>query len=168
MYSIDLEAHWRDWLSAGDVARVAALVAATGFFNREEQEIAVELVNERLERGTASSYAFVLVEVGGSLAGYACYGHTPGTVGSYDLYWIVVDPAQQRCGLGTRLLAEVESRIRQAGGSHVWIDTSGREQYRPTHAFYRRNGYTEIARLGEFYAPGDDKLIFTKNLLASN
>ena len=164
MPSVDIEPQWRDWVSAGDVDRIAGLVADTGFFNREEQEIAVELVADRLERGTASGYDFLLAEIDGSLTGYACFGHTPGTASSYDLYWIVVAPAQQRCGLGTRLLAEVESRIRRVGGSHVWIDTSGREQYHPTRAFYLARGYQVAARLIDFYAVGDDKLILSKAL----
>ncbi len=164
MSSLEVELRWRDEVAATDVTRVADLVAATGFFNPEEQKIAVELVDERLQRGEASGYSFVLAEVDSDLAGYACYGHTPGTVGSYDLYWIVVAPYAQRSGLGTRLLREVEGRVRAAGGSHIWIDTSGREQYLPTRAFYLGRGYREAARLVDFYAPGDDKLILTKRL----
>jgi ribosomal protein S18 acetylase RimI-like enzyme len=156
--------HWRERVSASDVGRVSSLVEATGFFSREEREVAIELVDERLEKGEASGYAFLFAEGEEELLGYACYGRTPGTVSSYDLYWIVVSPSHQGSGVGSCLLTEVESRIRGAGGTQIWIDTSGRAQYAPTRAFYRKRGYRQEARLSDFYAPGDDKLILVKRL----
>lgn len=164
MTSLAVPAVWRDWVSPRDVRRVGDLVAATDFFNREEQEIAIELVHERLERGAASGYSFLFAEEGADLTGFACYGHTPGTAASYDLYWIVVAPRAQRTGIGSRLLCEIESRVRVQGGVHIWVETSGRTQYQPTRDFYLHRGYRRAARLRDFYAPGDDKLILTKRL----
>ena len=164
MNSLAVPAAWRDWVSPRDVRRVSDLVAATGFFSREEQEIAIELVHEKMERGAVSGYSFLFAEDSEDLTGFACYGHTPGTAASYDLYWIVVAPLAQRSGLGSSLLYEVESRVRRQGGAHIWIETSGRAQYQPTRDFYLRRGYRRVARLKDFYAPGDDKLILTKSL----
>jgi hypothetical protein len=42
------------------------------------------------------------------------------------------------------------------------VETSSRPEYAPTRAFYERRGYAEAARMREFYAPGDDRVIFTK------
>jgi ribosomal protein S18 acetylase RimI-like enzyme len=143
---------------------VRTLVERTGFFNREEVEIAVELVEDRLVHGVASGYEFVFSDVMGQLAGYACYGSIPCTMGSYDLYWIAVDPSYQRQGIGRLLVSAVESRIGAKGGQRIYIDTSGREQYAPTRAFYERNGFRCEARLKDFYAPGDDRVIYAKIL----
>jgi ribosomal protein S18 acetylase RimI-like enzyme len=156
------ELRWRDRVVPEDAERVAGLVEATGFFSREEEEIAVELVEERLAGGEASGYSFLFAESGSDLVGYTCYGHTPGTATSYDLYWIVVAPRSQRAGIGGRLLTESESRIWRAGGTQIWVDTSGRAQYRPTREFYLRHGYEQAARLVDFYSAGDDKLILVK------
>lgn len=158
---------WRVTLQASDAAAVRALVAETGFFSESEQRVAVELVEETLSRGEASGYAFVFadnVDDAGRLLGYTCYGPIPATESSYDLYWIAVAPELQRKGLGGELLRETERLARQQGASRMFIDTSGREQYTPTRRFYERMGYFAEARLSDFYAPGDDKIIFAKSL----
>ncbi|HEX6965865.1 MAG TPA: GNAT family N-acetyltransferase [Gemmatimonadaceae bacterium] len=96
------------------------------------------------------------------LVGYACYGPTPGTDRTYDLYWIAVDPAMHGTGIGTTLLTEVERRLTGQHARLLVVETSSRSDYAATRAFYRRCGYTESARVREFYAPGDDRIIFTK------
>jgi len=155
---------YRRNIRAEDLKAVRELVQATGFFNSAETEIAVELVQERLAKGAASGYEFVLAESGGSLAGYACYGSIAGTQESHDLYWIVVHPDLQGKGLGSAMLKETEGCIASAGGRRIYVETSSRAQYAPTRAFYARCGYREEARLADFYAPGDGKVIFVKVL----
>jgi ribosomal protein S18 acetylase RimI-like enzyme len=153
---------FRSAVRAGDAQRVGELVAATGFFSSAERQIAIELVEERLARGAASGYEFVLAERGGALAGYACYGPIAGTRSSHDLYWIAVRPEEQSRGLGRRLLALAERTIAESGGTRVYVDTSTRAQYAPTRAFYERAGYRRAALLEDFYAPGDGKVIYVK------
>jgi ribosomal protein S18 acetylase RimI-like enzyme len=99
------------------------------------------------------------------LAGYVCYGPTPGTDRTFDLYWIAVDPAMHGAGIGTTLLTEVERRLTGQHARLLVVETSSRSDYAQTRAFYRRHGYTESARVHEFYAPSDDRIIFTKRFL---
>lgn len=155
---------WRETAEPPDVVRVSAIVEATGFFTTEEVAIARELVEERLAKGAASGYEFYFAEGGGALHGYACYGRTPGTDHSWDLYWIVVDPGSQGEGLGREILARIEPKIHAARGRLLWADTSSTERYAPTRAFYLRAGFHEAARLANFYRPGDDKVIYEKRL----
>jgi ribosomal protein S18 acetylase RimI-like enzyme len=117
--------------------------------------------------GKEPDYSFVGVFTDdGHLLGYACYGPTPDTDRTYDLYWIAVDPAAQGSGAGTRLLAEVERRLRESRGRMLVVETSSRDEYDATRAFYTARGYQEAARVGHFYAPGDDRVIYTKRLSA--
>ena len=153
-----------DRLQWHDVERVRRLVESTGFFSAAEVELAVELVTERLQRGVASGYEFIMAEFGGELAGYACFGPIPATVASYDLYWIAVPPDCQGRGLGRRLIEEVERRVRAAGGRRIYVDTSRRSQYESTRAFYEGCGYRLSAVLDDFYGPGDGKAIYLKKL----
>jgi len=155
---------WRTSLVPTDVAAVRALVSATGFFDAQEVQIAVELVEETLARGADSGYAFVFAELAGNPVAYSCYGPIPGTQSSFDLYWIAVAPRQQRLGLGKELLLRTEQLACAAGATLVFVETSGRAQYAPTRAFYERMGYRLEATLGDFYAIGDDKLIYSKHL----
>lgn len=147
-----------------DRERVREIVTATDFFRAEEIDVAVELVDERLERGAASDYCFVFADERGVTLGYSCFGPIPLTVASWDLYWIAVDPARQGRGLGRRLLAASEDEIRRRGGTRVYVDTSTRDQYTPTRAFYEHCGYDLAARLADFYAPGDGKAVYCKVL----
>lgn len=148
----------------GDARGVGELVAATGVFTDAEVDLAVELVAERLARGPASGYEFVFAESAGRLVGYTCYGPVPATEGSYDLYWIAVEPSRQRAGIGAALLAETEARLRRLAVRRLYAETSGTEGYAPTRAFYQRHGFAEEARLQHFYRPGDDKVIYVKRL----
>jgi D-alanine-D-alanine ligase len=141
---------------------VRRIVTSTDFFRPDELEVAVELVDERLARGDASGYHFIFAERDGRTVGYACYGPIACTVGSYDLYWIAVDQACQGQGIGRRLLAEAEESIRRAGGRRIYVETSGRPQYDATRRFYERCGYRREACLVDFYAPGDDKVVYMK------
>jgi D-alanine-D-alanine ligase-like ATP-grasp enzyme/GNAT superfamily N-acetyltransferase len=152
-----------DRLEAGDVAAVEKLALEAGVFSDAEVELAVELAEDALAHGAeASGHHFLFARRSGSVLGYACYGPIDGTQGSFDLYWIVVSAAGQGRGLGRRLLAETEARMRARGGRRIYVETSGRRDYAPTRAFYECAGYAAEARLADFYAPGDDKWIYAK------
>jgi ribosomal protein S18 acetylase RimI-like enzyme len=102
----------------------------------------------------------------GDLAGYVCYGATPGTDRTYDLYWIAVHPEYQGNGGGSRLLDEVERRLQDREARLLVVETSSRNDYAATRRFYEHRGYREHARLRDFYAPGDDRVIYAKQLRA--
>jgi len=158
----------RNALIAGDRGAIESLVAGTGFFHPAEVAVAVELVDERLARGPASGYEFLLAELDGEVIGYACYGPIACTTGSYDLFWIAVDARFQRHGVGRLLMRAAETEVARLGGRRIYIDTSGKPQYEPTRAFYERNGFVCEARLVDFYAPGDDRVIFVNTLLSES
>lgn len=148
-----------------DPERIHRLVEITGFFSDAEVRMARELVEERLSKGLESGYHFVFAEHYGRLIGYACYGPVPCTASSYDLYWIAIHPDFHRRGIGRRLIQETENRIKQAGGSRIYVDTSQRSQYASTRDFYQGSGYHLETVLTDFYAPGDGKAIYCKALI---
>jgi ribosomal protein S18 acetylase RimI-like enzyme len=145
-----------------DIEAVASILKRSGFFNREEQEVGVSLVKERLQLGEPSLYFFQFAQRQQQVLGYTCFGPIPGTQNSYDLYWIAVDPAYQKQGIGSLLLGGTEAEIEKRGGKRIYIETSSSELYVPTRSFYTSHGYQLEARLVHYYAPGDDKLIYVK------
>jgi ribosomal protein S18 acetylase RimI-like enzyme len=147
-----------------DREAVRSIVERTGFFRADEINVAVELVDEHLARGVASGYHFVFAENDSQVVGYACFGPIACTVASFDLYWIAVEPAFQGQGLGQFLMRAVETQIAAAGGRRIYADTSGQSKYASTRGFYERNGFRCEARLVDFYAPGDDRIIFEKTI----
>lgn len=154
-------------LKMTDRSRIEEMVVASGNFNAVEIETALELVDEALKRGEASGYIFAVLEgkkEDPPVKGYACYGPTPLTQGVYDLYWIVVDLADQGKGFGRVLIEYVERDVMRRGGRMLLIETSSQETYGATIRFYERSGYELVARIKNFYRIGDDKLVFSKEL----
>jgi GNAT superfamily N-acetyltransferase len=153
---------YRDHVLPGDRDVVREIIASSGFFSAAEVDIAVELVDVRLAQGLQSGYYFLFAELDGEVVGYTCFGPIPGTLLSYDLYWIAVRPAYQGLGLGTTLLVRSEQTIVALGGSRIYIETSSRPLYAPTHAFYCARHYRQEGYLADYYAPGDAKVIYVK------
>ena len=156
-------------LSMRDRQAVRQIIEATDRFTASEVATALELIDEWLARGEASDYyTFVIEEENAPspsvVRGYVCYGPTPLTEGTYDLYWIAVDPLSHGRGYGHRLLAFAEDDIRRRGGRLLLIETSSQESYAPTIRFYERSGYHVAARIRDYYRRGDDKLVFAKLL----
>jgi len=98
------------------------------------------------------------------MLGYACFGPHPLTQGTYDLYWIVVDPIAQGRGIGHALLARVEAEVQARGGRLLLVETSSTPAYASARRFYESSGYRCEATIHDFYAPGDNLVIFSKDL----
>ena len=152
-------------LVTADRETVGQILEASGSFTAEERGIALELIDEWIERGEASGYITCVIEESSEqVRGYICYGPTPLTDGTFDLYWIAVESTAQGKGYGQRLLRHAEGDVRQRGGRLLLIETSSQESYGSTIRFYERAGYELVARIPGYYRPGDDKLVFAKSL----
>lgn len=143
-----------------DIDNVRDIITSTNFFQDHEIPVAVELVEERLEKGLESGYHFIFASIVGKTIAYACYGEIPCTKGSYDLYWIVTHNDYRGKGIGKALMAEVEKQIMGSGGRVIYIETSSKPQYKPTRLFYENYGCVTEAVLKDFYDYGDDKIIY--------
>ncbi len=147
-----------------DRKAIEKLLAGTKAFHKREIEVAIELLDDRLEKGEGSEYIFLFCETGGRLAGYVCYGPITMTKGRFDLYWIAVEASMQGRGIGAALLRKAEGEMARLGCRHVYAETASKKQYALTRQFYRKNGYSFVALVPEYYAADDDKLIFMKTL----
>ncbi len=136
----------------------------TGYFRPDEIEVACEVLDDALLKGAEGHYQSFTAESDGKAVGWICFGPTPCTLGTFDIYWIVVDPASQRMGIGSSLLKQAETLIASGGGRMSVIETSGKGLYDSTRGFYNKLGYSEQARIAGFYADGDDKIIYTRKI----
>jgi ribosomal protein S18 acetylase RimI-like enzyme len=150
--------------SAVDRKEIVALLALTAEFAPVDFTVACELLDAYLEDVSGSGYPTLVIEDGGEIAGYVCYGPTPLTEGVWDIYWIAVAPRSRGKGYGRKLIVTVEQKISQAGGRMVLIETSSTEPYEPARKLYLALGYTLEAVVRDFYKTGDDKLIYRKTL----
>lgn len=86
------------------------------------------------------------------------------TDGTWNALLIAVHPTHQGRGVGAALMAAVDRMVAARGGRIVLVETSGLPAFARTRAFYRRLGYTKEARIRDFYAAGEDKIVFRKAL----
>ena len=150
-------------LTAADRARIEEITRAVGRFRDDEIPVALEVFDAAVRPDSDGSYTVLGAEQDARLTGWICWGPTPCTLGTYDLYWMAVDPAVQGTGVGTALLSEMERRL--AGIARlIIIETAGRPDYAPTRAFYQARGYEPVSRIPDFYAPGDDQVVFVKSV----
>ncbi len=145
---------------------IRSILTSTSAFSDQEIDVALELVMENLDKGSQKSgYHFLLARKdSGPMAGFTCFGPIPCTESGYDLYWIAVHRDFQGKGLGKRLYLETEKEIIAGSGTRILAETSSRKTYVQARNFYLSQGFTKVCRLKDFYAPGDDKIIYEKVL----
>lgn len=149
-------------LRVSDEEAVESMTRAVGVFRDDEIPIAIEVFLATARGG--DTYEGLAAERDGRLAGWISWGPTPCTLGTFDLYWIVVAPDCQGQGVGMALLEAMERTV--AGRARlIVVETSSRSDYQGTRSFYIKHGYALVAQIANYYASGDDKLTFIKSVL---
>jgi ribosomal protein S18 acetylase RimI-like enzyme len=159
-------------VSAEDRPGLEAVLRSDATFRADEIAVALELVDAAIDR--TDDYQVLVAtlpgvpgpggELAGDVAGYLCYGPTPMTAATYDLYWIVIHQAARGRGLAGALLAEMERELAARRATAVRVETSEQESHGAARRLYARHGYPEVARLDDFYGPGDGLVLYYKRL----
>jgi ribosomal protein S18 acetylase RimI-like enzyme len=152
------------WASAKDRAAVVSLLEDTKFFRPVELKIAEEVFDDAIAKGPQGDYQSYVALDRETAVGWVCYGATPCTIGTFDIYWIAVSPKSQGKGIGALLMDFATDLIKKQNGRIIVVETSGNERYISTRHFYEKLGYTKAAQIAHFYADGDDKVIYIKKL----
>ncbi len=126
-------------------------------------ECALEVIDTAL-RPSDPSYRVLVAVKDNRLVGYICFGPTPMTEGTYDLYWIASDPDVRGQGVGATLVSAMEGELRRTQARLIRVETSAMEAYGPTRGFYRSMQYHEESRFRDFYRAGEDLIILSKRL----
>jgi ribosomal protein S18 acetylase RimI-like enzyme len=156
-----------------DTPAVVALAVATGLFLPDQLEplhealAGLHSVHSEHNGGAVEPDQQLVVWVdvaGGPPVGAAYFGPDAMTDQKWDLWMIAVAPERQGQGIGGQLLGFAEAQIRASAGRLLLIDTSSLAKYNATHAFYLKHGYSEVARIPDFYADGDSKVVFAKKM----
>ena len=152
------------WSEAADRDAILQFVKETAFFHVGELSVATEVLDDAIRQGPSGDYQSYTLMQGKEPVGWVCFGPTPCTQGTFDVYWIAVAPRCQGRGYGKLLLKQAEELIQARQGRLVLAETSGRALYNSTRHFYLAAGYHEVSRVPEFYAPNDDRVIYAKYL----
>ena len=86
------------------------------------------------------------------------------TDGTFNLLALGVRADRQGEGLASAMIDDLESRLRSNGGRVLIVETSGLPEYETVRGLYERRGFTRQATIPEFYAAGEDKVVFWKKL----
>jgi Acetyltransferases len=158
----------RTTLSDNDIINIRTLLRKTGFFDAapDEIDVAIKLIEEARTKGNnIDNYRVIIADIASNtekwIAGYICFAKVPCSISTYEIYWLAVDSSIQGKGIGKKLINEAFKEIKELKGNKLILHTAGRSQYIPTHKFYESIGFTEEARIKDYYAIGDDGIIYS-------
>ena len=150
-----------DQTVAEDIEPILEISRQTGVFDDEELTTILELLNEYFSLGAQKSgYYFLSCREGQRVIGFACYGPRALTQGTFDLFWIATAPTTARQGVGRALLERVVQDVKAMQGRLIIAETSGHPDYAPARDFYEKHNYQCAAVITDFYAPGDDLVVY--------
>ena len=148
-----------------DRATLLSMLIKTRSFTSAEIDVAMELIDIVLKDRVQKDYRIeCMVNDQDLVVGYICYGPTPMAQGTFDLYWVAVDPDYQKQGAGSKLLSFLEEVVKARGGRMILADTSTIPDFEKTQKFYLKNGFQEVARIPDYYRPGNDRITFCRRL----
>lgn len=142
-----------------DVAQIKGIADATALFPSEMLD---EMISGYFD-GSKPDIWFSCTLEGQAISFGFCEPERM-TEGTWNLLAIAVLPEHQGSGVGAEMLRYLEGRLAKQGGRILLVETAGIPEFERTRDFYRKNGFTEEARIREFYEPGVDKIVFWKRL----
>ncbi|WP_298938612.1 GNAT family N-acetyltransferase [uncultured Ruegeria sp.] len=143
-----------------DIAALQKVLNGTELF---PSEMLPDMVSDFLSE-EESSDIWLTCEADGNAVGF-CYAVPEELAeGAWNMLAIAVLPAQQGDGCGGAIAQHLENELKERGQRILIADTSGAAEFAQTREFYRKNGYSEEARIRDFWAAGDDKVVFWKSL----
>ncbi len=153
-------------IADGDRDALEAALRSDETFRADEIDVALELIDDAL-KGSDDYWVRVATdpEVPVAIAGYICYGPTPMTESTYDLYWIVTHVQARGRGVAGALIQHMEQDLRSHDATGIRVETSQMEGYGAARKLYARWDYPEASRLTDFYKKGDDLITYYKRLV---
>ncbi len=148
-----------------DLAALVDLIIAIELFPPDEIRELAEMITTYLNSEVKRQFWMVDDDAESGLSGVVYCEPEQMTQGTWNLRLIGVHRKRRGEGRGKRLLERTEAMVLQRNGRILIVETSATESFENTRAFYAKCGYTEEARIRDFYKDGDDKVVFWKALL---
>lgn len=146
-------------LLRGDLDRVGHLVGVNDMFPPE----LLEGMTAPYFDGDGAEHRWIVFDDRRVVAA-AYYVPEPLTDGTWNVLMICVDPLEHGSGKGSALMRHIEAELLSQGVRILLVETSGVPAFERTRQFYHMLGYDQEARIRDYYAEGDDKIIFRKAL----
>lgn len=101
---------------------------------------------------------------GPALVGWIASRRASRTGNTHQVVGLNVLPAQQRRGIGSRLLATLEAEVAAAGGRILLLELSSQPGHIQLRQFLSRHGFRPCGEVPDFYREGDARLTYAKYL----
>lgn len=147
-----------------DYEAMLELFKAITLFTDDERLVIKELLDTYLFNETQKDYLFYVSTSEKQLTAFICFGPTPMTSNTFDLYWVGTHPEYRRQGLAESLINVMKDYMKSQNAKIIRVETASQDLYSQTVAFYDRLGFQAEARLKDFYRDGDDLIIYTMRL----
>ena len=105
-------------LIESDREKIKCILESTDNFNEDEINIAMELINIYINDENQKDYEIFVDEEEKVIRGYVCIGPRPLTTGTYDLYWIAVNPDVQAW---EDLMWRFQKPLKEAKEGEKWL-----------------------------------------------
>ena len=147
-----------------DTPALIALAEGTGVFKPGETRTLAEVLGDYHAHEQANGHRCVTAWQDAEAIGFVYWAPEEMTDRTFCLWWIAVRRDLQSRGAGAELLRTCEQGVFAAGGRLLLIETSSLPEYEPTRRFYAKHGYGEPSVVRDYYADGDDLLVYRKRL----
>lgn len=147
-----------------DLQGVISLSVAAGLFGEDDAHVPQQMMKDFLAGNTAGHRCLVDVE-DEEVIGVAYYAPAVATDGTWYLIMLAVRPDRQGQGRGATLMQHVEKALREDKQRILLVETSGDATYEKTRSFYAKCGYEQEARVRDYYAAGEDMVLFRKEVV---
>jgi len=147
-----------------DTPRLLTITEGTRVFRPIEIQALQEVLDDYHATTHAHGHRSITYEHEGQPIGFAYYAPAAMTDRTWYLYWIAVSKDIHAKGIGSKLLHYLEEDIRRQQGRILLIETSSLAHYELTRRFYLKHHYDQVATLPDYYADGDDMVVFRKRM----
>ena len=152
-------------VTPADSAAVAALAISSGLFPADASGFLDKMMADYFAANQAEGHLCVIDAEAESL-GVVYYQPALATDRTWFLTMIAVRADRQGQGRGAALMEHIEQALRTGGQRLLLVETSGLPSFERTRAFYANLGYGQEARVRDYYAAGEDMVLFRKVLNA--
>ena len=142
-----------------DIHSIRLVLDDTGLFPVDMLD---ELITPFFEEPAHPERWFVHEDTESEINGFGFYRPEPLAEGTWNLTAIGVREHAQGHGAGSAMMCYVEEALRSE--RVLLVETSGLPEFASTRKFYLKCGYTHEATIRDYWAKGDDKVVFWKAL----
>lgn len=146
-----------------DTASIIGVAVDAGLFSTDEAVFLEDEFKKHFSANDAGGHLLVM-DIDGETAGVAYLEPAKATDSAWYLVMIAIRAAVQGKGHGRALITYAESLLKEDNQRILFVETSGSDDFAQTREFYLKCGYEREAQIRDYFAAGEDMVLFRKLL----